>query len=112
MQQSINAKLVSILRTLYAVARAEGAMRDGGLKASDLRPTEESKASQKAAAEAAATRVLADVLYPLLRPYEEAITKYGYHAPQCGTWADEECNCGLGDIQAHIRANLVLAKKK
>lgn len=104
-----NKVLADILRTLYSVARATGAMQDGGLPAGKVQP-KNWKVAQKEAAEEFSKAILNRVIHPALKPYEKALILYGHHTPDCGFWQGDgkECSCGLEDVQRTIKANLVL----
>lgn len=104
-----NKVLGDVLRTLYTVARTAGAMCDGGLPAGKVQPREW-KEEQKEKADEFSTVILKRVVYPALKPYEQAVMKYGHHTPECDSWRglEKECSCGLESIQQAIKANLVL----
>lgn len=104
-----NKVLGDILRTLYSIARASGAMQDGGLPAGKVHPADW-KVEQREAADEYSNAILDRVIYPALKPYEKALLLYGHHTPDCGFWQGDgkECSCGLEAVQRTIKANLVL----
>lgn len=104
-----NQRTIDILRTLYTVARTQGAIIDGHIPSSQVRPVNW-KSEQAAQASRFASRVLEEVIYPALRPFEKAFLKYGTHLPDCDTWRDEkkDCTCGLDAIQRILKNHFTL----
>lgn len=108
--KSVNKSLLAILESLYMTARTVGAMVDGGVVNGALRPSKW-REDVKAAANESATRVLRDVVHKAIKPYEVALQRYAvYHLPDCSTWQDKDCDCGLEYLQSILRSNQMLAE--
>jgi hypothetical protein len=108
-RRGVNTSIITIVQTLYGVARTAGAMKDGGVK--NIRPALW-KNDMQYAADQFSKRILREVVEKAIKPYEDALRRYAiYHLPGCSTWqGGKQCDCGMEYLQEVLRANLTLYK--
>lgn len=101
----LNVKLIAIMQTAYGIARADA-------EGVSTRPAKWGKQMQERANELA-NRVLREVVFPAIRPYEKVIEIYAiFHLPNCATWQEGDCSCGLDDVRRTLKANQLLMEKE